>query len=497
MEVKGFDYRNTINMLLKSHHGDFNAYIDTAYKAADADPEFFHHMITWNLAKGEVRDSKVALPTIALRFLGSDDDDFAENALANLVSLDPRNLVRAYRFNKELSASGKNIPNGYRRNLEAALKKYIQVREDNIGWWNATVLQHRKSMKELYAVSHIKPSEYAQSILFDREPPKNTVFERIGKLKDMSAAEAAGTILQYKIPFQIAIGALGRKKEEYEQNPEFILALLNNMSGQQILANTNMLEKFGVFRSPVLSAAYNAALTKSKSDKKVSTLKASKAIDVLSENSFVPKEVIEKISQVQEAKIAQKTIDGDWVILGDKSGSMESAISTACEIAAYIAKSVAGKVHLIFFDTMPRYYDVTGKTLAQIKEETRRISASGGTSCGCGLEYLRSKSISIDGIVLVSDGGDNAQPYFHDAYKKYSASLKEEPVVYYFDMNGEPDKVSRLCDQSGININKFDLRKKVDHYSIPNLVSTMSTKNYGIYDQIMSTPLLKLSDIFK
>ena len=498
VEKETFNPNMMISQLLKSHHGSLQNYVAPAVAAANASPDFLARLITWNLAKGEIRDTKVALPVISLRTFGKDDSDLAENAIANLLSLDPRSVVKAYHFNKELSATGSNITGGHRRLLEKGLKMYVEHRESSIGKWDRVAVQHRASLKELYAISHVKPSERAQAILFDRNYPKGSVFEKISQLRTMSPMEAAGTVLQYQIPFQIALGALGRKKEEYEQHPEFVLALLEKMSGQQLLSNTKMLDGFGVFRNSMLKQAYDQALTRAKGDKRVSTLKAGKAIEML-EEAGIAADVIAKISEVQETRIASKSIEGDWLVLGDASSSMHNAIKCAVEVASYLAKSVAGKVYLVFFDTTPRLFDVTGKTLEQVKQETKNVRPTGCTSCGCGIELLRQKGIKVDGIAMISDGGDNTAPLFHTAYQKYAKQFDNEPIVYYYrvDNIGPGDTVMSNCKASGIKLETFDIGKTVDYYSLPNMVASMKTTSYSLFDEIMSLPLLTLSDVFK
>jgi hypothetical protein len=488
--------------LVKSTHGSLNDYVPLVLSAVKHDPEFLAHLIVWNLIKGEIRDSKIALPIINLRGLSKDDAEFAENAVASLATQDPRSLVKAYNFNKELTKTGLHIKGGHRRMLESGIKKYLETREGNVTWWNRTVIQHRNSMKELYAVSHFKPSDHAQAILFEKKysykDKDHAIFAKISNLKNMSPKEAAGTIINYKIPFQIALGSLGRKKSEYEKNPEFLLALIEGMSGQQLIASTKFLTSVGVFNSPMLKSEYNKALERAKGDKKVSTLKASKAMEVLKEDSSISSDIMNKLSEIQEAKISQKTIEGDWLVLGDCSGSMSRAVELAKEIASYISKSVAGKVYLIFFNTTPRLFDATGKKLEDIKLDTKYVKAAGGTSCGCGIKYLQDKGIIVNGIALVSDGGDNSNPYFHDAYKAYSKKLDIEPTVYFYRVPGDSDRVSSYCKNNGIFIELFDMTtKKVDYYSIPNLVSSMKTSRYSLMDEIMDTPLLTFNQVFQ
>jgi hypothetical protein len=497
MEQKNDFRQSLINELLKSRHGDLPAFIPSTDKAAE-DPEFLSKLMVWNLAKGEIRDTKIALPIIALHHFGKEEKDLAESAMACLCSLDPRSLVKAYRFKKVLN---RTIPGGNRRVLENGLKLYLTSREENQGMWDRVALQHRHSLKELYAVAHFKPSDRAQAILFKGEYPKGSVFEDVARLKAMGAEEAAGTILNRKIPFQIAIGALGKKKEDFIKAPELPLALMSSMSGQQLLASTKMLQSLGVFASPMLQSEYNKALQRSKGDKRVSTLKADKAakavveMAVTDEEKKVAEKIVKKLSAAQEEKLAQKTIEGDWAIFGDCSGSMHQAIKMAIEISSYITKSVKGKVYLIFFNVEPRMMEVTGKTLAEIQKDCSRIDAGGGTSCGCGLWMLADKKISVDGIVMVSDGGENNPPAFGEAYNRYKDIMKKEPTVYFYKLSGDRNVFSGNCKMVNVAIEEFDMTRS-DYYSLPNMIAMMKTTRYSLIDEIMNTELLTFKDVF-
>lgn len=494
METSKFNPHELINELYRSVHGVFKEYIPVGLKAVKHDSKFLAHLLCWNFAKGEIRDTKVALPIIAMR-----GEEYVENAIANLMLLSPRELVRAYHFNKELAKSGMIIPKGYRRLFEYALKKYLAVREADRRWWNKVVVQHRASMKELYTIAHYKPSHIAQSVLFDRKYPPRSIFTKIAQLKEMLPQEAAGTILEYDIPFQIALGALGRKKEEYVKHPEFMLVLLEKMSGQQLINNTKFLKDLGVFEDKVLKHQYDAALKRAQSDKKVATLKASDAIKAVKSSASpedkVLKEVVKRLTTLQESKIEQKGIEGDWAVLGDKSGSMEKAIAMAAEIAGYIARSVKGNVYLIFFDTMPYVVDVTGKTLGEIKTLSSAYKATGRTSVGCGLRYLMDRNISVNGIAIASDGGDNTTPFFADTYKQYVKKLGVEPTVYFYHLNGAFDRLSVSLRAGNIPFEYYEMEGS-DKYSLPNIVAGMKTIMYSLVDEIMNTPLLTLNDVF-
>src|ERR1051326_3560687 len=154
-----------------------------------------------------------------------------------------------------------------------------------------------------------------------------------------------------------------------------MLALLEGATGNQIITNTAMFKKWGVFQDPALKAAYEAALKRAETDTKVHTLKAGRAAEALKGTS-----VADKLNSLQEIKINKSAgIEGDWLVLGDRSGSMASCIELARQIAGFVARQVKGAVYLVFFDTAPTYFDVTGKTYDEILALTRRVGAGGST----------------------------------------------------------------------------------------------------------------------
>ena len=486
MENTGVSKSQLVSQLIKIGHKDLSIYQDIGFQAANQEPELFAHIIAWNTKKGEVRDSKVALPVIALKTKG--DNELFENAAANLCLLDPRDFLRASKFFKSLPISF----DGGSKVLKQAVNLYLRERENNKKWWNKTAMQHRETLKSLYAMHHIKPSDYANSILFKKDYPVNSPFTAIRQLKNMNAEEAAGTILNYEIPFLVAVGAIGGIKGK----TDLILALIERMSGNELINNTNMLKKYGVFENPILKAAYDRAVEKMKSSKKnIGTLKAGKAAEVLRKTDS---KAASKLDNIQEQRLEKLGgIEGDWLILGDRSGSMQTSIEVARNIAALIAQQVKGKVHLVFFNVRPDYFDVTGKTLEEIKDMTKRLSATGGTSIGCGLDYISEKGFLVNGIVICSDGGDNTNPLFHEAYAKYTKKFDIEPTVYLLHVPGETNRLAYNCKISNIQLEEQELGRNVDYYSLPNVIRTLRTNRYSFIDEIMEMPLLTFKDVFK
>lgn len=473
-----YERRNLISSLMKIEHGDYKGYIPIGLQASQAEPELFAHFIAYNNGAGKVRDTKVAFPVIALRGVSKAERNLAENAVAHLMLLDPRNLVKAYNFSKEMTASGMSIRSGFRDMLEDGIHQYLEARQSNSKFWDRTVLTHRGPMKRLYRLSHHKPTARAQAILFDGEYPEKSIFWKIANLSKMPPREAASIILTENIPFEVVVGSMSNIK-----NPDVILALLEGATANQVVNNAKMFERLGIKSDPALKAAFDAALGRAKTDKRLNVLKAGVAAEKVESLGA------DLLNLQKEATKQLGSIEGNWLVLGDASGSMSTSMELAKKIAAIITERVLGKVWLIFFNTVPTPFEVTGKTYYQINDMTKNIKAGGGTSVGCGVEYLYSRKEEVDGIAIVSDGGDNTGPLFGEAYRKYSQFIGKEPTVYFFEVDGDTDSISKQVP----GIEKFNLKQqKVDYNSLPNMVQTLRVNKYSLLDEIMATPLLTM-----
>lgn len=483
---RGLTKNQIIQELTRSPHGKLDEYVPVGQTAQTEEPEFFAHLISWNGIRGQVRDARVALPVIALS-CGKTHSEFSENALAHMCTLDPRNFLRSLRFARELKTPE------YGKSIRRAVEQYLWARETNYKWWEKAAVQHRSSMKELYALYHVKPAPFANAILFLGTRPKNSVFEAIAELKNMSAIEAAGTILERKIPFLIAIGALGKRARE----SDLVLALIERMSPTELVTNMKRLEKLGVKSNPALRSALEQSLKKAaKSNENI--LKTTVAAEAVEDDA-----IRSKLQGLQEKQMQRAAgIDGNWLVLGDKSGSMQKCIETSRHVAAMLAKMVRGQVHLIFFDIAPRHVDATGKTYEQLLEMTKHVTAGGGTSIGCGLEWALERGIEIDGIAIVSDAAENNLPLFVNVYQFYSRKYDKQVPVYLYRMEPgtralQDRDLAETMRLAKFDMQEFDLRGGVDYYSMPNIVATMRSNRYSLVDEIMATPLLTLDKVFK
>jgi len=466
-----------VTELIKSPHGNLREYGVTALRLLREDPFLFHHLIAWNERNGQIRDAKVALPVYGLT-----DKELLENSLAHLALLDPRNLLRAVRFTKEVK------PGNFRK-VSKMVQQYLSVREKAPKWMERTILQHRKSVQSLYALLHLKPPVHVCQMLSwgkGMKPIPGSVLDVIGRLKTMSPVEAAGHVMLHKIPFLVAVGALPKIKG----NTEALIALIQGMSPSELVTNTKMLEQLGMAGNAAVQAAYRKAVESLKKDprKGQNLFKASAAAEKVKDAGLR-----DTLRSVQESQFSKRGIEGNWAVLVDRSGSMQSAIEAGKMVASALAKMVKGNVWMVFFNTSAVIVDVTGKTLEEIQSRTRGIVATGGTGIGCGLEAI--KGFPVDGIAVVSDGGENQPPVFAQVHERHFQDIP----VYFYKLRGDQDIFTHNCGVKSVPLSTFDLTNvaSLDYYSVANLVQTMRMNRYSLYQQIMDTPLLTLAEVFK
>lgn len=485
----GLTKNQILSELSRSPHGKLEEYVPVGKQAAKQEPEFFAHLIAYNRVRGQIRDSHVALPIVSLAE-ATFPSDFEENSLAHIAALGPRELEKAYRFALQLRMPGRM------RKLRRVIHRYLDnLQAGNPHKLDMVMLQHRKTLANLYALTHAKRPERTGDILFRQHNgpaahPSGSIFSIVDKLNAMSPIEAAGAILTHNVPFMVAMGTVGKKA----QDPDLLLALIKKMTPTQLVTNASFLEKLGVKNTPALRGAFEAAMEKaSKSSKNL--LKTTRAAE-----NVTSEDMKQKLSTLQEQQIKKMAgVEGDWLVLADKSGSMSAAIETARLVSAALSKMVKGKVNLVFFDTVAaRVFDVSNKTYEDIKSDTKHVYADGGTSIGSGLQWAIDKKLEIDGIAIVSDGGENNTPYFANAYERYSKMFGKEVPVYLYQCVGDNPALIENMKEAKHDLQVFDIRHtSVDFYSVTNLVQTMRTQRYGLVEEIMEFKLLTLDDVLK
>ena len=473
---------NILNTLLTCPHRQLNELYPVHAEMARQDPLFYVHLAAWYNDTGDVRDHKEMFIT---NLCLSDFEGHRDVGLAMLRELPPYQLQRVVDFvhgtkktvratptrNRRAAATATPAPaavsvvnQGLERNIPRSMvtevERYLREREADPDWFDSVAMIARKSLRRLYGVLHIKPSDRADKIVFKGEPPEDSKIFAVKQLvKASTPAEQAKAIIEYKIPYRIASTIVNA------MTPTVMLALIEVMSDQELINNLGSLRKRGVLDNPEMKKVVEQRLEKAKTGKRVAALKGMEAVKA----AGVSEDLQEKLKEVADTQVkARGVIKRSTALLIDKSGSMSQAIEIGKQIANMISAITEAQLFVYAFDTMAYPIQCNGKTLADWERALRGINAGGGTSCGVSLEYMiRAKQVA-ETIILVTDEGENQTPSFIPTLKKYKETFKVEPGVIIVKVQGATNQLELEAQRNGVALDAYQFTG--DYYALPNLI---------------------------
>lgn len=510
-----------LNSLLTTPHRDLMPLWELHQKLAETDPLFYMHLASWYQKKGEVRDHKeLFITTLCLStFEGHRDVGLGllwrlpAYQIMRIVDLIKGRVIRSKEVENpewaeeftpeelaELSAQkvglGRNIP----RSMKTEIRRYLHQLESKPHVFERTVVGQRKALKRLYAGLRVRPGKLAQSMLFDKVPPPHSLPGKVRRIaRAKTAQEKAKLIKETKIPYRIASTLVSRR-----ELPHVAAALVETMSPQEVINNLGNLRARDLLRRDDVAALVQKKLAAAQTDRRVSSFKAQKALDVLRMDAMemerergitVQEEIEEALQDVTTERLINKgSIERSTALLIDKSSSMDTAIEAGQHLGATIALLCTRGLTVYAFDTIP--YPVQSPDsdlLDDWKKAFHGIKPSGQTSVGAPIQWMRMRKERVEQIILVSDGEENTAPYFADEIKKYQDELSVFPTIIFVKLRSDRELLEGRCERAGIplDVYKFD----GDYYSIPNLVPLLTRPSrLELLMEILSFPLAKRPD---
>ncbi|MBW4539448.1 MAG: VWA domain-containing protein [Myxacorys chilensis ATA2-1-KO14] len=464
-----------LNSLLTTPHRKLEQVAEIHQLIVELDPIFYGHLAIWYQRNGDVRDHK---EVFVAHLLTSELVEHRDAGFVMLQEFPPYQVARVVDFMKQ---HRNKLP----RSARTAVQRYLKVRESNPVLFDRAALRGRKAMKHLYASLHIKPCERANAILFRDQPPVGSLADVLKQLaKTESAAEQARLIVEFKLPYTIAIGAVK------QLTPTVLVALINSMSPQEVINNLKSLKAKGTMDHPEVKALIDAKLDEATKSGRVAAFKAQVAADAADLDS----DTVARLEKVTNEQVKRRgVISRPTALLVDKSGSMENAIALGKQLAALISGITQANLFVYAFDTIPYPVTAQGKELTDWERAFQHIKASGGTSIGCALETMRKKRQVVDQIIIVTDEGENAAPYFGEVYKTYCRELAIMPNVVIVRVGGHYDWLESQLKGQQAPVETFTFAG--DYYSLPNLVPLLTRPSrLDLLMEILDMPLPARSD---
>jgi hypothetical protein len=464
-----------LNSFLTTPHRKLDELAPLHADALARDPLFYGHLAPWYFEKGEVRDHK----TLFVAHLATCEySEFREAAWVLLQGLAPYEVARVLDHAKLVIGKAP-------RSLKSAIAHYLETRENNPRQFDGAAMRARDDLKHLYASLRLKPGPRAQAILFDEHPPENSPLAALKKLAQAeSAEEQAEIIVAHKIPYTTAVGALRHI------TPALLVALINAMSPQEVVNNMASLKRRGAMEHAEVKTLIEAKLAEAKTDKRVSTMKAKKAVQV----AQLDAETERKLTAITDQRVADKVeIKRPTALFVDKSGSMTQAIEVAKQLAALVSAVITAEFHVYAFDVAAFEIKVSvprdrRPTLSDWESAFKFIKSNGGTSIGVALSKMTKERINVEQIVLVTDEGENTAPFFRDAWTDYAKELQVAPSVIIVKVGGPHLPFERGLQERGIEMMAYEFRGDV--YSLPNVLPLLAMPSKAeLVDLIMGYEL--------
>lgn len=476
-----------LNSLLTTPHRKLEEVAEIHKLIVELDPIFYGHLAVWYQRNGDVRDHK---EVFVGNLLTSSVTDHRDAGFMMLQNFPPYEVARIVDFMKQQK-------NKMPRSARTAVRRYLKTREKNPEFFDRAALRGRKAIKHLYATLHLKPSERADAILFKDKPPADSLAYKVKQLaKAATPIEQAQLIVEYKIPYTIAIGTVK------QVTPTVLVALIDSMTPQEVINNLKSLKDKGAMENPDVKALIDDKLERAKSDSRVSALKSS----VAAQGNQLDVETVAKLEQIADEQVKKRgKIVKSTALLVDKSGSMHSAIEVGKQIAAIISGVTEADLFVYAFDTMPypvqpklnrdsKVSDIPeGKAISDAlythwERAFQNIHAGGGTSIGCPVEAMRLKKQIVEQIIIVTDQGENNAPYFDRAFDDYCKDFSIKPNVVIVKVGSSYDWIESKLKARQVQVDTLEF--KGDYYSLPNLIPILSRPSrLELLMEILDTPL--------
>ena len=459
-----------LNSLLTTPHRQLEKVAEFHKLMVELDPLFYGHLAVWYQHNGDVRDHK---EVFLGHLLTSNLTEHRDAGFVMLQEFPPYQVARIVDFMKQ--HRGK-VP----RSARTAVTRYLKTREINHQFFDRAALRGRKAMKHLYASLHIKPNRRADKVLFKDEPPEDSLAYILKQMaKAETPVEQAALIVEHKIPYTIAIGAVK------QLTPTVLVALINSMSPQEVINNLKSLQARGAMEHPEVKALIDGKLEEASKSNRVSAFKARVAADVTQVDAATAQK-LEKVANEQVKKRGR--IRKPTALFVDKSGSMDVALDVGKQIAALISGITEADLLVYAFDTIAYPVKARGEELSNWEKAFEHIFPGGSTSIGAALEVMRLKKQVVEQIIIVTDEGENTQPYFSQAYEAYQRDLAVMPNVIIVKVGGAYGYLENQLKQKQIPVDSFTF--KGDYYSLPNLIPLLSRPSrLELLMEVLETPL--------
>lgn len=346
-------------------------------------------------------------------------------------------------------------------------------------WWYAVQLLNGPALQHLYSdksntLKGFRPPEWVRQAIFEGKFPKGTKRAALRQVAspDISISDKLVLVQEHKLDDRVLSSVL-------DGTPQSWILRIAAMTPRQAVNMRSALEGSGVLEMPEVMEVYVQKVAQATDSVGALNRKSAKGKDA---------QVEQAVQEAREKAAKVDPIEGEVLVMVDKSSSMTQAISESAPIAARIAAAAQDRVFMSFFDSSARVAEATGMSLAEIEDKTSRIRPGGMTSMEQG--YLAAKRTSVvpNKIVVITDGGENVgnlgNRLAHDSWEGNIVTVKIGRYSEGF--------VANLRD-AGYYTDEIDLPQQHDPFVADQVVALLGgPAAMTIADKIAATELPKI-----
>lgn len=384
------------------------------------------------------------------------------------------------------------------RVLRGAIKNFLTYREETEGMIEGAIIRMRSALRFLYAKAHLVPGgnndHWINRCLFHNEAPEGS---RIEAMKNLIASndptEQAEIIMDAKLPYPVVRSLVKTV------TPSVLIALIDAMSPQELLANLAVIKREGAFDNPEIKELIQTRIKEVQkvSRNRVDAFKGDIAAAAVADLDDETKKLVQDVTDAQLKKHGK--IGVPTVLIIDKSSSMGHVIEVGKQLGAAIGQAAGDNfVACYLFDYNPvrvRWTKADGDmgSFAAWNKKLAMHRCGGSTNLGSVLRSMIKENLRTEQIVIITDEGENGHPEFHELLPEYKTKFGSIPDIVVVQMGRHAsynrNRVVNNCQSAGATVNAVDVRE-IDKISIPNLIQLLSKKSvFDLVQEILQLPL--------
>ena len=384
------------------------------------------------------------------------------------------------------------------RVLRGAIANYLKHREENEEMMEGAIIRARSALRFLYAKAHLVPgsgdTHWLNRCLFHNEAPEGTRIEAMKKvIASNDPTEQAEIIMEAKLPYPVVRSLVKAV------TPSVLIALIDAMSPQELLANLSAVKREGAFNNPEIKELIQSKIKDVQKAKKnkVDALKGTIAADAVADLDEDTKKLVQDATDAQLKQHGNIGVPTALII--DKSQSMGQAIELGKQLGAAIGQAAGDNFAACYlFDHNPvrvRWTKADGDmgSFAAWNKKLAMFRCGGMTNLGSVLRSMINENVRAEQIVIITDEGENGHPKFHELLPEYKAQFGFMPEIVIVRMGryayANVGKVANPCQRAGATVTSMDVAD-IDKISIPNLIQLLSKRSiFDLVQEILQLPL--------